>query len=258
MDFDNELNLGSLGIDCALWGHIHRTEGSITSHPYDLATDNVCDGARKMRVVRVQNGSTVVPSDPIEAGSTGYNLRLAFEHPNDGTYDENAASIINNQPEDFEHAIIKFRMPADSVPYVVDAGELFQTVVQGDVAVCYVRLNAQAYSINAVNITPDPDSGVDGEHVASIELTMPPRPNPASHGSTVEFMMGSESLVRVEVFDVTGRRVRTVERRVLPAGRHDVHWDLRDDTGERVSSGVYLWRLTSGGSTVQTQTAVIR
>ena len=43
MDFQDQLNLGSLGVDGTLWGHIHSSSGSIGASPFNLSTDNVCD-----------------------------------------------------------------------------------------------------------------------------------------------------------------------------------------------------------------------
>ncbi|MFH1502531.1 MAG: metallophosphoesterase [Candidatus Eisenbacteria bacterium] len=257
MDFDDEINLGSLGIDCALWGHIHSSSGSTGSPPFNLSLDNACDGGRAMRVVRIVNGSTVDPSEPIEAGSTGYNLRRAFEYANDGTRETNAASIINNQPEDFEHAIMKFRMAADSAPYEVDVGELFQTVTEGSVATCYVKVNAQSSSVTVVNISPQQGSGVEEDAVGRMTLLGPSYPNPALEGASIAFSLGSQGAVTVEVYDVAGRRVRTVEDAVRPSGPHAVTWDLRDESGETVSAGVYLWRISGLGTVLSSKLVVL-
>ena len=74
MDFQDQLNLAGLGIDCALWGHIHSSSGSIGAPPYNLSLKAVCDGGRAMRVVRVvggKNGHALCsPSTPGQAGSS--------------------------------------------------------------------------------------------------------------------------------------------------------------------------------------------
>ena len=45
-------------------------------------------------------------------------------------------------------------------------------------------------------------------------------------------------------FDLLGREVARLVDRQMPQGRHEVTWD-----GERVPSGVYLYRLEAGGET---------
>lgn len=258
MDFQDQLNLGSLGINCALWGHIHYSDGSTSNPPYDLALDNVCDGGRAMRVVRVVNGTTIDPSEPISAGSTGSALRLAYEHANDGTRGDNAASIINNQSEDFEHAVIKFRMDADSGPYEVDNGELFQTVVDGPVATCYVRVAAHAHTITPVIITQQQSSGMDEKIPAALSLVRPAWPNPAVERASVAFSLGVSGPVSIELFDVSGRRVRVLDDGgARQSGEHEVGWNLLDEAAHRVPSGVYFWRITSGGNSLLQKLVVL-
>lgn len=48
--------------------------------------------------------------------------------------------------------------------------------------------------------------------------------------------------VTVEVFDVTGRKVRALLSRDLSAGRHEMVWDGRDDAGRSVANGLYFYR----------------
>lgn len=67
-----------------------------------------------------------------------------------------------------------------------------------------------------------------------------PWPNPASRAVQIHFSLAASERVRVDVIDVTGRRVATpIPDRTLPAGEHHVTWDGRSDSGERVRPGVY-------------------
>jgi hypothetical protein len=68
-------------------------------------------------------------------------------------------------------------------------------------------------------------------------------PNPFNPITTISFTLDRSGLASVEVFDVAGRRVRTLLRQDLSAGDHDVMWNGRDDTGRIVASGVYVYRL---------------
>ena len=62
----------------------------------------------------------------------------------------------------------------------------------------------------------------------------------------------------VEVFDVTGRRVRTLLDGGLPAGRLEVSWDGSDDHGVTVPTGMYFVRLRAGKETRTTRILRIR
>jgi hypothetical protein len=257
-DFSDQLDLENLGIDCALWGHTHSTSGSTTDPPFNLSLKPVCNGNRKMRVVRVVGGVAIDPSEPIDAGTHGMTLRLSFDVANDGTEEEITASIANNNPETFEHALIKFRVPASGVPYEVDTGDLFQTVVEGDVATCYVNVVAQAIASTHVTISPSSESGVEDGVPAGVALLGPVHPNPARAGASLAFSLSAPAAVRVDIHDVAGRRVRTLRDGFCPTGEHRLEWDLLDDHGSRVAAGVYFWRIASGEARLAEKVVVLR
>jgi flagellar hook assembly protein FlgD len=52
--------------------------------------------------------------------------------------------------------------------------------------------------------------------------------------------------ITIKVYDVAGRRVRTLVDRQLPPGRHEISWDLHDQSGNRVSTGLYFARMEAG------------
>jgi hypothetical protein len=51
----------------------------------------------------------------------------------------------------------------------------------------------------------------------------------------------------VDAFDAAGRHLRTIASGWRDAGRGEVAWDLRDDSGRPVGAGVYLLRARIGG-----------
>lgn len=59
---------------------------------------------------------------------------------------------------------------------------------------------------------------------------------------------GGPGLATVEIYDVTGRRVRTLVRGEFPAGYQTAIWDGRNERGLGVPSGLYVIRATTGGS----------
>jgi hypothetical protein len=72
-------------------------------------------------------------------------------------------------------------------------------------------------------------------------------PNPFNPSTTIPFTLEARSQVRIDVYDVAGRLVRTLVERVRAGGVvHEVTWDGKDLTGRRVASGVYFVTLTAG------------
>lgn len=74
-----------------------------------------------------------------------------------------------------------------------------------------------------------------------------PYPNPMSKCTSVDFTLGRGGLVDVGVFDLQGRRVRTLVHEYRPVGLHYLDWDGRGSDGSFVRNGVYFVRLLAPG-----------
>jgi flagellar hook assembly protein FlgD len=77
-----------------------------------------------------------------------------------------------------------------------------------------------------------------------------PQPNPFAGRTTLRYTLPKDADVTLEVIDLAGARVRTLERGVLPAGDHVATWDGRDARGARRAPGVYFVRLSDGISSL--------
>ncbi|HTK31168.1 MAG TPA: FlgD immunoglobulin-like domain containing protein [Candidatus Saccharimonadaceae bacterium] len=73
-----------------------------------------------------------------------------------------------------------------------------------------------------------------------------PRPNPASGLSHIDFTLPAPAATHLDVFSLSGQRVRTLVDGVLGAGPHTAAWDGRDEHGRRVAAGTFFVRLSSG------------
>lgn len=87
------------------------------------------------------------------------------------------------------------------------------------------------------------------ERVAPLSLTL--SPNPARGSAEVSFTLPVAAHARLDVYDVTGRRVASLHDGVTAAGAHRVRWTGVAGSGERAAPGAYLVRLTAGEATVQ-------
>ncbi len=81
-------------------------------------------------------------------------------------------------------------------------------------------------------------------------------PNPFNPLTTLAFDLPVASRVEVRVYDVSGRLVRTLLARDLPADHYQVRWDGTDDTGRRQPSGGYLFQVRTP-QRVQTRTMMM-
>jgi hypothetical protein len=71
-------------------------------------------------------------------------------------------------------------------------------------------------------------------------------PNPFNPSTQIRFDLHTDASVALEVYDLRGRRIRTLVRGALVAGVHEVTWNGRDEHGATVGSGVYVCRLRAG------------
>jgi hypothetical protein len=71
-------------------------------------------------------------------------------------------------------------------------------------------------------------------------------PNPFNPVTAIKFTIAEDSHVTLAVYDVSGRRVKTLVNGDLKANFYRVEWDGRNDEGRKVTSGVYFYRLHAG------------
>ena len=72
-------------------------------------------------------------------------------------------------------------------------------------------------------------------------------PNPFNPKTTFSFELLYAEHVELAVYDMQGKRVRTLIDAVVPGGETRVEWDGRDDSGDALPSGVYLYNLRAAG-----------
>lgn len=83
-------------------------------------------------------------------------------------------------------------------------------------------------------------------------------PNPFNPRVKVEFSLPEAAHVEAVIYDLQGRRVRTLVSGPLPAGQHALRWDSRDEDGRRQPTGTYLLRLSDGVSQRTTKLLLVK
>jgi hypothetical protein len=72
-------------------------------------------------------------------------------------------------------------------------------------------------------------------------------PNPFNPTTEITYDVAVSGEVRIEVFDVTGHRVRTLVSGRKDVGRYVIEWNGKDEKGSEVHTGVYFYRMTAPG-----------
>ncbi|MEY4375311.1 MAG: hypothetical protein RL760_1478 [Candidatus Eisenbacteria bacterium] len=119
----------------------------------------------------------------------------------------------------------------------------FRVLANGDPAIRVAGLEGRdGFNREATIANASGPAGVGGR--TAIRLAFP---NPFEDATTISFVLAHADAAEVGVYDITGRRVRTLVSGVQAPGEHTVVWDGRDTDGRRVNAGAYVLRLEAGG-----------
>jgi len=99
-----------------------------------------------------------------------------------------------------------------------------------------------------------PETGIEGPvDPGASDLLGPVAPNPSSSVFHVSVNLPQAMDVRLEVFDIAGRRVEQLADDLFPSGEQEFSWDASG-----LSSGCYLVRLSGAGVSETVRCVLIR
>ena len=244
--------------------------GGVDSWSWDFDDDTVADTTGE-----------VVSHTYEEAGQFGVTLTVTAGEYTRSYGVANTITVLQNEPPEIFN-----RVPADTVvtvpqgtqqsfsiaPYDPDSGTDVTWLVDGEptgdtgTLLHYTFTEQRAYTV-ACEVT-DGWSTVGTQwtvHVTSsaTDDTLPVTlsmqlPNPYRAGAGISLALPQAGPVRLELFDIRGRKVRVLRSEPMQPGRYTLHWDGRDGSGHLAASGVYLLRLTTQGRTVTRRMVLLR
>jgi hypothetical protein len=92
---------------------------------------------------------------------------------------------------------------------------------------------------NDIDYSPQLDNGDVPKRFALAQN----HPNPFNPTTTIAFDLPVRTSVRLVIYDVSGRLIRTLVDDEMSPGQQSVRWDGRDAAGRKAASGVYFYRL---------------
>jgi len=98
----------------------------------------------------------------------------------------------------------------------------------------------------------------DVTHGPAVTRLYPATPNPFNPNTAIKFEVASAGNVKLDVFDVQGRRVAGLYEGDLAAGPHVMVWNGRGLSGDVLPSGVYIARLLAGGETASQRLVLMK
>jgi len=87
----------------------------------------------------------------------------------------------------------------------------------------------------------------------------PNYPNPFNPTTTIPIAIPAAAEVKLKIYNLLGAEVKTIYDGTIEAGRYWFNWDGRNEAGSQVTTGVYLYRLsTSTGATLLGKMILLR
>ena len=112
---------------------------------------------------------------------------------------------------------------------------------------------------------PGIPSLVEGVPVSAPALTRPSaaflahnHPNPFNPNTTIRYGVPRAGQLSLIVYDLRGRRVRTLVEGYRPAGNFEESWDGRDERGRPVVSGTYVYKLRTESAVLSRKMSLVR
>ena len=111
------------------------------------------------------------------------------------------------------------------------------------------------YSIDSTSITPEYILNGGECGIQSVNENIKPSsfkleqnyPNPFNPSTNIKFSLSEQSSVTIIIYDLTGRKVKTLMDGICTAGNFTVQWNGDNGFNSKVTSGIYFYSLTAGG-----------
>ena len=102
-------------------------------------------------------------------------------------------------------------------------------------------LGSDGEAIGDLRWATNPPLAVDEDNLPKQFRLSQNYPNPFNPNTLISYDLPQDSHVSLQIFDITGRQVKTLINDHIRAGKHQVTWNA-----DQISSGIYLVRLVTG------------
>jgi hypothetical protein len=197
------------------------------------------------------------------AATTTVDVTLTWTAPGDDSLSGTANrydmrySTLPITAENFDGATVTGNLPAPAAPGTSQSVTVPGLATGSTYFFAIKTMDASGNwsAISNIAVRTDGVLGVSGQR-AGVHFSAP-SPNPARGSTRFAISLPQPSHIKVEAFDVMGRRVRMLADGQRQSGPSDLSWDLTDDHGRALAAGVYMVRATLGATEYDRRVVVI-
>jgi M6 family metalloprotease-like protein len=145
---------------------------------------------------------------------------------------------------DFENAIVEFEIKSYGTRSAPQRVSNYMVMNQNTRSYHSGKINlAQNMMFYKVSFVAEENSYDTVSHITRLEGNYP---NPFNPSTTISFSLAQTESVNLSIFNVRGQLIKTLVNDTFEAGRYSAVWDGEDSAKNRVSSGIYFYRLETG------------
>ena len=141
------------------------------------------------------------------------------------------------------------RLLASSGPFDFRPGDSQFVLIKMAVGKGTDNLNSITELISILNEPFDPLTGTSGVAPPALPSAFKVSqnyPNPFNPSTTILYSLPKKAKVTIDVYNILGQRVRRLVDKTMPAGEHRVVWDGTNNADDKVSTGLYFYRVKAG------------
>ncbi len=196
------------------------------------------DGAGNMIVIYQRVSE---PNDTAVGGFSYYQI-YGVGSPDNGANWYEPVNLTNSFNYDNQYASVAPKIHADGKVWIVyNSDPYVGNYLQGS------QLEEIGTAVKVYSFDKSVLLSVDGNEPVANNFSLKQNyPNPFNPTTTIEYDVKNGANVTLKVYNLLGQEVRTLVNTRQNAGNYKVNWDGKDNAGNAVASGVYLYRLEAG------------
>ncbi len=210
-------------------------------------------GAREpifISFARLENQSDAAPGYPVKAVVKSRNLIVDVAvFYRTSPYGSFRRATMKIEGKDEYAAVIPPQPPGSTLHYYVQAMDVNDKIIRKPFVAPkgYWTFDVEMTTEVAINSSPIQELELFGNY-----------PNPFNSSTSLTFSIPARESILIDIFDISGRRVRNLANREFVAGRHSVVWDGLDDANRAASSGTYFYKIKAGSEVKQGRMSLLK